>query len=48
MAGAPGAPTGAEVLYPVPGGARAVWDVGRRELTVMLPRLPSACLLRLT
>jgi alpha-galactosidase len=48
VASLPGPHAAPEVLYPLPGGARADWSVAGRELTVTLPRLPSACLLRLT
>jgi alpha-galactosidase len=37
----------AQVLYPRGGGAEARWDPARGTLTVALPRLPSACVLRL-
>ena len=36
-----------EVLYPVPGGARVKWAAPSGELTVALPRTPSACLISL-
>jgi alpha-galactosidase len=36
-----------ELLYPALGGADVVWDDGRGELTVALPRTPSACLVEL-
>jgi alpha-galactosidase len=36
-----------KLLYPVLGGADVSWDDGRGELTVALPRTPSACLVEL-
>jgi len=37
----------AEILYPVLGGGVADWNSSTGELTVRLPRAPSACLVRL-
>jgi alpha-galactosidase len=37
----------AEILYPVLGGGMADWNSSTGELTVRLPRAPSACLVRL-
>ena len=42
-----GAPVAASVLYPPDAGAEASWDASPGVLTVILPRLPSACILRL-
>ena len=42
-----GAPVTASVLYPRTAGAEASWDASTGTLTVTLPRLPSACVLRL-
>jgi alpha-galactosidase len=36
-----------KLLYPALGGADVSWDDGRGELTVALPRTPSACLVEL-
>jgi hypothetical protein len=36
------------VLYPRDAAAEASWDPALGTLTVTLPRLPSACVLRLT
>lgn len=41
------APVTASVLYPPDAGAEASWDASPGMLTVTLPRLPSACVLRL-
>jgi hypothetical protein len=37
----------AEVLYPARGHAGVRWDAPRGELTVALPAVPTACLIRL-
>jgi alpha-galactosidase len=43
-----GQPATAEVLYPVgPAGAAVAWDAAAGVLSVELPRVPSACLIRL-
>lgn len=42
-----GAPVTASVLYPHCAGAEASWEASTGMLTVTLPRLPSACVLRL-
>jgi len=40
-------PVTARVLYPRDAGAVATWNAGPGMLTVILPRVPSACVLRL-
>jgi alpha-galactosidase len=42
-----GTPATAQVLYPPDAGAAATWDAASGTLTVTLPRVPSACVLRL-
>jgi hypothetical protein len=42
-----GARVTAQVLYPRHAGAEASWNAPPGTLTVTLPRLPSACVLRL-
>jgi alpha-galactosidase len=42
-----GTPASAQVLYPAHAGARATWHAAAGTLTVTLPRVPSACVLRL-
>ena len=42
-----GARVTVQVLYPRHAGAEASWDAATGRLTVTLPRLPSACVLRL-
>jgi hypothetical protein len=37
----------AGVLYPSASGAEASWDATAGHLSVTLPRVPSACVLRL-
>jgi alpha-galactosidase len=43
-----GQPVTASVLYPAAAGAAASWDAVAGRLAVALPRVPSACVLRLT
>jgi alpha-galactosidase len=48
LAGLPGGHGHAEVIYPLTAGAGTDWSVPRQELTLTLPQVPSACLLRLS
>jgi hypothetical protein len=42
-----GARVAVQVLYPRHAGAEAGWDEATGTLSVTLPRVPSACVLRL-
>jgi alpha-galactosidase len=42
-----GRPAVPEILYPRGGHATVGWSAGRGELSVALPAVPSACLIRL-